>query len=234
MLDYQYTYLIMGLVFFLIWGGLYLWRKDTRHQMMVFSAMFAFAGPAADLLYLKDWWSPQFIFSSYFSIESILTGFMIGGISTVLYEDVFRRRVVQPKSKKFTNKSNRRFIQVIGLAAFLFFGSFYLFQLNSLWSTIIALVAPLCIVLYHRRDLIPNSLSTGMLMVLVAIIVYTIIELVTPGWIKAFWYFKNTLRITILNVPIDDIVWYFIAGMFIGPLYEFWEGARFRRLPQNT
>jgi len=44
--------------------------------------------------------------------------------------------------------------------------------------------------------------------------------------VQAFWYFKNIPNIVIFSVPLDDFIWYFLAGAFIGPLYEFWQEAR--------
>jgi len=52
------------------------------------------------------------------------------------------------------------------------------------------------------------------------------LELLTPGWIHAFWIFKNVPDIVIFNLPIDDIIWYFLAGLFIGPLYEYWKEGK--------
>ena len=60
----------------------------------------------------------------------------------------------------------------------------------------------------------------------IAFIIYNILELITPGWIEAFYLFKNVPDIVILNMPIDDLVWYILAGMFVGPLYEYWQEGK--------
>mgnify|MGYP000515945139 CR=1 FL=1 len=41
---YEYSYLILGLVFFVIWLFLFLFRKDTRKEMLIMSILFGIAG----------------------------------------------------------------------------------------------------------------------------------------------------------------------------------------------
>mgnify|MGYP001578641339 CR=1 FL=1 len=77
-------------------------------------------------------------------------------------------------------------------------------------------------VLNKRIDLIKPALFTGLLTVVGASFVYTMMNFLTPGWIEEFWYFKNVPHIILLNVPIDDICWYFLVGGSLGIYYEFW------------
>jgi hypothetical protein len=58
MVNYQYTYLLIGFVFFVIWLFLFLWKKEIRKEILIISAIFGFAGPLADFFYTQDWWSP--------------------------------------------------------------------------------------------------------------------------------------------------------------------------------
>jgi len=80
-MPYQYTYLSMGLVFAVIWIALFLWRRDTRKEMLIMSSIFGLAGPVADILYTQDWWAPQTITNTAIGFEAVLVGFMIGGDS---------------------------------------------------------------------------------------------------------------------------------------------------------
>ena len=70
-------------------------------------------------------------------------------------------------------------------------------------------------------------------LVLVASFVYTIIEILTPGWINAFWQFKNVPNIILFNLPLDDLIWYFLAGIYIGPLYEYWQESKILNLKRD-
>jgi hypothetical protein len=228
-MEYKYTYLLMGIIFLTIWLVLFIWRKNTRKQMIIMSSIFAFAGPLADILYTKDWWKPLTLTNTSIGPEALFVGFMIGGIASVIYEDFFKKKVMIRKvSEAKEQKRNMNFILLMAVAISIFFGSFYLFRFNSLIATILALAIPTGFVWIKRRDLIIDSLASGVLLVLVASIVYTILNFLTPGWISAFWFFKNVPDIIILNLPLDDIIWYFLAGLFIGPLYEFWREGKLK------
>lgn len=225
MVDYTYAYLLKGIIFLIIWLALFLWRKDIRKEMLIISVIFAFAGPLANLPYLQDWWNPFFL--TNIPLEDFLVGFMIGGIAAVIYEIAFAKKIKSKiKNKKKELERNINFLTIISLLAILFFGSFYLLKLNSLLSTIIAFVVPLAIIWIKRKDLILDSLISGVLLLVVAMVVYTLLELLTPGWVQAFWLFENIPNIVILNVPLDDVIWYFLAGAFIGPLYEYWQEGK--------
>ena len=223
MIDYKYTYLLMGIIFFVIWISLYLWRKDTRKPMIIMSIIFAFIGPLTDIVYTKDWWSPQNILGLKVGIiEAAIVGFMIGGIATVIYEDVFKKRIKPRKKRKKKNKEIRIiFITLLGLL--IFFTLFFIINLNSFVTTVITLIILIVIIWIKRKDLIIDSIVTGFLFLIIAIITYSILEFLTPGWVNEFWHFKNIPNIIIFNVPIDDWIWYFLAGACIGPLYEYWQ-----------
>jgi hypothetical protein len=226
MVSYQYTYLLMGVIFAVLWAILFIWRKDTRKEMLLMSGIFGFAGPIADLLYTIDWWNPLTLSGTRIGFEAFFVGFVIGGVSAVIYEDIFKKRVKIRKISKVEDEiKNLNFGLFIGLALVLFFSLFF-FGLNSFQSTILSLLIPTLIIWYKRKDLILDSIFTGIILVFVASTVYTILEFLTPGWIQSFWLFENVPNIIILNLPIDDIIWYFLAGMFIGPLYEYWQKAK--------
>jgi len=226
-MQYQYTYLLMALVFLAIWLALFIWRKNTRKEMLTMSLIFAFIGPISEIIYTKDWWHPLTLTNTLIGLESFLVGFMIGGIASVIYEDIFKKKLkTRNVSKTKEAKRNLNFVFIFSTAVILFFGSFYLLNFNSLFATIIALLAPTIIIWIKRKDLILDSLATGILLVISASLVYSVLEFLTPGWIHAFWFFENVPDIVILNLPVDDILWYFLVGLFIGPLYEYWQECK--------
>ena len=226
-MGYQYNYLLMGLIFFVIWLGLFFWRKNTRKQMLVMSPLFALFGPFMELVYTQDWWGPLTLNGAAVGIESLLVGFSIGGIASVVYEDVFKKKVrVRKVSEAKEIKRNLNLTFIVVLAFLIFFMSFYLFKFNSLISTILASIVTISVMWLKRPDLILDSLATGIILVLVAAGTYGIIETLTPGWISATWYFNNVPEIIIFNITIDEIIWYFLAGLFAGQLYEYWQEGR--------
>jgi hypothetical protein len=227
MVNYQYTYLLMGLIFAIFWVGLFIWRKDTRKEMLVMSTIFSIAGPLADILYTKDWWRPLTLTGTPISFEAFFVGFVIGGIASVVYENLFKKKVkIRNTSPQLQERRTFHFGAIVLLALILFFGAFYILKFDSLWSTIFALFIPTIIMWIQRKDLILDSIVTGVTLLIVAGIVYSLLEIITPGWVSAFWVFENVPNKIIFNIPLDDIIWYFLAGMFIGPLYEYWQEGR--------
>lgn len=223
-MSYQYSYLIASLLFLAFWILLFYLRKELRREMIVISTLFAFAGPFAEIVYFKDWWKPLTLTGSFLSIEPFIIGFAIGGVASIICEEVFKKK--HKKEKRDTKKVRRAnfdMFLLLSSLAIVFFGSFFLLKLNSLITTILAFGIPILMIYSKRKDLILNSLLSGILLVIVAMLVYSIVELITPGWVEAFWKFNNTPQLIIMNLPLDDIVWYFFGGAFIGPLYEYWK-----------
>ena len=125
-MEYKYTYLLMGITLFFIWLILFIARKDTRKEMLTMSLIFGFAGPLADLAYFKDWWKPITMNNSWLSIEAFLAAAMIGGISSILYEEIFRDRLVKLRtSQKNIGNNKITFAALIALTAFLFYFCFF-------------------------------------------------------------------------------------------------------------
>lgn len=226
-MDYQFSYLIGDLFLLSLWAALFFWRKDVRKEMLLVSLTFGFAGLIAGLVYTVDWWHPLTITLTRVGIEDFLLGFSLAGVAAVIYEDFFKKRVrIRKVSKKVEFMDNRQFfITFIGLSLF-FFVSFYFLNLHSFYLSIIVFGVPTLFIWIARKDLIIDSLASGFLLVLVSLVGFIIIEFITPEWVESAWYFKNLSGITFLTVPLEDIIWFFLVGAFIGPLYEYWKEGK--------
>ena len=211
----------MGLIFLIIWAFLFITQKRDRKEMLTMSIIFAIIAPIAEYLFIQDWWKPLTISNTAIGIETIIVGFMIGGIASISYSVLFQKKL-KKISRKTERELNLNLILFLSILAILSIGLFYLLN-NSLIATIIAFSVPTILMLIKRKDLIWNSIVSGIILLVIAFVVYFILNLLTPGWVNQFWYFKNVPSTIILSLPIDDILWYFFAGAFIGPLYEYWE-----------
>lgn len=230
MLDvrYQNSYLLLGLAFLGVWFLFYAWRRDLRPKMRIVSTITAVLGPIADTVYVQDWWSPLMVTDTKAGLEPVLAGFAIGGTASVLYQIVCKRTaVIRDGSAETVRRSNVRFLCFIASLILLLFGCFYLLDLNSFESTLVAAIIPLGIMFVRRPDLLSVSCISGGLLVVVAALVYTFVELLTPGWVQALWHFNNVPDIIIAGLPIDDVVFYFLTGAVVGPIYEYWKGITF-------
>lgn len=227
---YKFSYLIGSLTLLLIWIILFYYKKETRKEMIWISIIFGLAGLFAELVYVVDWWMPETITGTIIGIEDFLFGFAIGGIGSVVYEIFFNKKMTKGEDKNKLNPfKNQRFILAGGILIVLFFGLFYFFNINSFYASIIAFSTSSVFILIKRPDLIKNSILSGILLSIISFIGFLIPELITPGWVNSAWYFNNMEKIIIFNAPLVDIVWFFFAGTFIGPLYEFWLNKKYKK-----
>jgi len=224
---YQYSYLLMGIIFFIFWLVFWFWKKNNRREMFIISVITGICGPLADILYTKDWWSPATLTGNPIGIESVLVGFMIGGIAAVAYEDIFRKRIKISFLKRFKEKKNlTKLIFVFIMMAAVFFFTYFIMGLNSLLATLIPIFILLSIIYLKKPDLIFNSIISGLILVVIAALVYSTLSFISPGWLENFWHFTNTPMMFIIGLPIDDFIWYLFVGAFIGPIYEFLQEAK--------
>ena len=152
---------------------------------------------------------------------------MFGGVAAVIYSFIFNKRVKIRKVKKLKEeKRNLNFLVLIGLLFSIFFLGFFIFKLNSFISTILAFVIPIITIYIKRKDLIKDSLLSGLSTLIIGIIIYYILNLITPSFFDEFWLYQNIGRIIMIGIPLEELIWFFLAGAFIGPLYEYWKEGK--------
>lgn len=226
MFDIYYAYLLMGIIYFIIWLMIFYIRKDLRREMIVVSCAFAIVGPISDVIYYQDWWRPITLSGMILSIEPILVGFSLGGIGATIYEVITSKKLKNDKGIIFDFKQGREILTLGIVGLIIAFFTHFALKINSLYVTIISSVIINIYIIYRRRDLLLNSILSGILFLFIAALSYSILNYLTPGWIEEFYYFRNTPKIIFLSLPIDDVLWYFFTGMLIGPLYEFYKGTK--------
>lgn len=227
MLPYKYSYLVADLFLLSVWLILLWKRKNLRKEMLTISSIFGLLAPFLETVYILDWWHPITITNTSIGFEDFLFGFTVAGISSAIYEEVFKKRIKLRKLRKpIQKRQNLGFILILAFLAVLFFGSFYFLGVNSFYTSSIAFSVGIILILMKRPDLILDSLVSGILVVLIALFGFALSELITPGFVKALWFSRIFSGILVLNAPIEDLVWFFLCGMFIGPLYEFWKEGK--------
>ena len=227
MVSFQYTYLIGDLIILALWLILFLRRKDTRKEMIILSLIFSAVSLLTAKIYILDWWRPLTITGTIPGIEDALFGFGVGGIASVIYEHLFNKRVKIKKVKKIKEqKRNLNFLTILSLLGIIFLSGFSIFNLNSFESTVVAFIISTAVIYIKRNDLIKDSLLSGLLVLITSILGYHILNLITPGFFESFWLFQNIGRVIILGIPIEEHIFYFLAGAFVGPLYEYWKEGK--------
>ncbi len=114
---------------------------------------------------------------------------------------------------------------LISLALVIFFGGFFI-GLNSFIGTVLAWIIPTLIIYTKRSDLIKNSILSGISLLVLSILGYHILNFITPGFFNEFWLFQNIGKKIFLGIPLEEHIWFFTFGAFIGPLYEYWKEGK--------
>lgn len=218
----MYSYLFWNFLFLLLWLILFFWRKDTRKEMFIISLLLGIGGIVSEFTHVKDWWQPLTITNTSIGVEDFLIGFFIGGILSIVYEFIFNKKI---KQKKFRLNLKTNYLMIYFPLVFLF--SFYILNLHSFYACIIAFSTSTFFIYYKRKDLIKNSIFSGLISLVIGIIIYFILILTYPEFINKFWYLPDYwFSYIILKIPLAEYIWFFLAGAFIGPLYEYWQEAK--------
>ncbi len=219
--DFKFAYLIFILIFALVWLALFCYRKDLRHQMWVMSLLVAPMGPLSELLYTKDYWTPSL--STYsLCIQDLLWAFFIGGITSVLYEELF--------AKKYSKRHARGrpfwlLAFIIFLISWMVLGNIVL-GLNSMYVSVAAMLIMGILMITIRHDLFKDAFYSALLVGTLLFISYLIFLPFFPGIIQQWWHLENLSGILIFGIPIEELMWGFGWGIVAGPIYEFITGLR--------
>lgn len=72
------------------------------------------------------------------------------------------------------------------------------------------------------------SVSLIVAAVICVIPFFWIINAVSPGFLAQTWLWENLSGIKFTVIPIEDLIFYFLAGFLYGPFYLFWKSERLR------
>lgn len=226
---HKYAYLGGSLYFLAIWL-VFFWKWPNRRlPMVIIGALFIGLGLFAEYFWwTADWWHPQTATGTKIGLEDIILSFTLPGISVLVYKFFFKKDL----DRKF--KLNKSIFLAAArklLPVFLFsFGStavlFFALHVHSVISTSAGMLIASFIVLARRKDLLPAMFWSALLMVAVSIPAYFVFIFLSPGSIGAFWNFFQITGYRIIGIPIEDVLWFTLAGFLMGGVVEFGFGFR--------
>ena len=215
----QYAYFFGSMVLLLPWLGLYLLGKRVRREMLIMSLIIGVLSVlTAYFWWTLDWWHPQTITGTRVGIEDFLMGFASGGIMAVLYEIVLKINYKKVRKNRH-QLSGPALLSVLAVISW----SLWLGGLPSFWVSVFALATTASLLYWYRKDLLFNGLVSGVLMVLVSSFFYVPIIVFSPEWVQTTYDFKYLSGILPLGIPIEEMIFWFFAGVFFGPFYEYWK-----------
>jgi hypothetical protein len=204
-----------GLVFFYM-------REDLRKEILLAGVAVGISGVALGLFFFtQDWWRPETITGTPAGIEDFIHGFGIGSFSVAIYKTLFRKHSSAPVG------APKRVALAWLLALSLLVSNFLFFWLGvkSYYAAYCGILAPTLGVYYFRPDLIRMSLFTGAALCLASIPFYLFYNILDPGYIERWWLFSHLTNVRFLGIPMEDLVFYLVGGMFLAPLPDFWRNS---------
>lgn len=226
--NFHYAYLVADIGYFLIWLALFLKRKDLRKEMFIMSLLIAPFG-FTQFFYFHDYWHPDYLWGMIFGlagIEDILWCFFIGGITVVIYEEIFKTSYL----RKNANSHPYWMCLFAALSVtFLFVGTMIL-HLNSMYVSVIIMLTFGIAILIFRHDLIKHAFYSGILVGLIMFLFYFLFfDIIFIHIIEKWWLLQNVSGLLIFGVPIEEIMFGFSWGFVAGPAYEFVTGLRLKK-----
>jgi len=171
-------------------------------------------------VWTRDWIHVLTITGTPAGIEDILLGVGVGGVAAVIYEEWFGYRL--HKRKTYRGKMALSKMLIILCISF-FLGTILLATgIHSFYASIIAMGVPTLFILALRSDLATDCIFSGLVLVTISIFTFLFIFSVVPNFQTSYWRWEYLSGVTLLKIPIENLIWFFFAGSFIAPLYEFW------------
>lgn len=225
----QYIYLFfVDLILLIVWGVLFIARKDTRREMLYVSSFIGILTLITGPLFLSDYWEPKTILGYSFSIEDFLFGFFTAGISAVTYEILFRKKYQEKKDLKH-HWSSFLLPSIIGTLTLLLI-LMYVFNLNSIYALVISSLFLVFIFSFFRKDLLPNAIANGLIFTAIYFILFSAFLVLFPGVLEQWWKLEHLSSIFFLGIPVEELLWAFSWGAVCGPFYEFFTGLRYQKI----
>jgi len=217
---FEFSYFSATLALGLFWFCFFMMRKDLRSPMLKLSFLFGIGGLVSEFVYINDWWSPITMFGTAIGIEDFLFGFFFSGTVAVCYEVFCHAGYAK---RKLTPEWPIRFRYIALIICTVFFGSALVLRLHSFVATLLAFGSCIMIILMLRKDLLASSCFSSLFAAGLSFVFFGFPEMLTPGWIESAWSLENLSGYFVLYVPLEDFIWFLMAGAFIGPLHKFWK-----------
>ncbi len=226
----NFVYLVATSPLLIIWLFFFYLRKDLRKEILAMSLLMGFLSVATSYYWWTlDWWNPPTITATKVGIEDFIMGFATGGIMAAIYEVIFKKRLYRRKPHHLVFGGLTILLLLAQGTSWFVWGV----GLTTFWSSSIAMVAVALLMLVTRKDLLKNALGSAFLMVIASLPFYLTILLISPEWVS-ITYHPTLSGLRPMGIPVEEFVFWFLAGLVWGPFYEYWQGERCRKMSYRS
>ncbi len=181
----------------------------------------------SELFFVPSYWIPDAILTPKLSIEDFIFSFAVGGIAAVLYELLMDKRIYHQRlCSCFQEKKVYPLILGIGILAVL--ASYFLFKINFMYAAYIGILVDIILMTIVRPDLFSKIIYSSILFGLFYTLFFAAFSYLVPDFLK-HWNFSALSGYTLLNIPVEEIIWGFGIGGLLGPIYEYLLGLKIIR-----
>lgn len=221
----MYFYAVGVIYSLLVWALLFTFARKVRKEILVSSVAWAHTGPILEYWHHQDYWNPNYLFPVrfggwVFGAEDYLFAFCYAGFTTGVFH-LFLRVTQSPPSPR---RALKHFVRLQ------FAGAAFLILLTSLialtdWNSVTALVmlsvAISASIFWKYPRWLPAALWTAAATGCAALLSYWgFFFRLYPEVLDDWWQLDRMSGLSILGVPLEEIVWAAGLALFVGPVYR--------------
>lgn len=220
--EYRFVYLVGVIGALALWSVIFVIRKDLRKEMALMSSIVGILG-VTQAVYAAEYWSPSYALPLRglpFGFEDfLLAGFLYGGIGSVLYQSVTNSKYICSSSPHGRSTLVTWFM-ALGVGCALFLVGEYLLEINSIYTTMVALLGSAAVLALFNPLLRKAMFFNGVLFGVLAVIGIWTLNLLFPGYVENTWNINALSGLLVAGVPIEEFLFHFAAGVAFAVVYE--------------
>jgi hypothetical protein len=215
----HFAYLVAAIIFLITWTVLFIYRKDLRREMIIMSLLATPLG-LFDLWAVPLYWNPTTLFNIPVGIEGVMYSFSLGGITAVLYAEVFHKKL---RHIHKWHKSAALIVFAVTLVIFLLLAIAK--AATPVVILYVTLLVGLGVALYLRKDLVRSTIIGALCFGVLYFVLVKVWLTLYPG--AADWFVFHSLpSVRLWGVPLWELLFGTIFAAYWGNIYELLFGYR--------
>lgn len=221
----EYTYFVANLIIGTIFAIVYWQSPKLRREMVVIGLGLGVLSVLLSQTFIRDYWTPQFLFGPNLRIEEFLYGFFLGGVAAVIYSAIEEDKHHQRRHKTVPLLP---FLITVSLAITILLASVWYADLSSIHVALLILLLTSVVVIGKRNDLVFVAFVSGILTVAISLFGFILLLLIYPQLVDVWWNQAALSGYRLAGVPVEELFWAFFLGFCAGPVYELRHGLVYK------
>jgi Lycopene cyclase len=224
MQNYHYSYLVGALIFDAAWLACYVIGKSYRAEIR-WGTLISAPLALTSILFVPQYWTPPSLFDLdqkiRVGIEDFLWAAAVGGIATVVAEILLKERLsVIRRAERERHYAPFIVVVVVFIALELWHRD------KTIYNTIIAFAIGAIVIAVLRSDLIPTMLIGALSFTALYFVLFLIVLFLYPEFVQRYYTIEHLLKIYVLGVPIEELLFAGTGGAIWSVAYEYVQGYR--------